>query len=193
MRIVAGSLRGRQIPSHPCLGSVRLTSARTKEAVFSMLGSDLQRLLFLDLCAGSGQIGLEAYSRGARIVLNEPDRRRYAQIRRLVAQWQLDDIELHSTRAENLMPRLQAVGYRFDVVYLDPPYHARSSGQALAARLLTQLGNTDILQSGAVALVQHQADLDLPPASGMLQRGRQRTYGSTMLTIFHCITPRPAS
>ena len=77
MRIVTGRLRGRTIPFSPKRhGDIRVTSGRLKEAVFDRLGSCLKGLRFLDICAGSGQIALEAYSRGATVTAVEPDRRR---------------------------------------------------------------------------------------------------------------------
>ena len=85
MRIVTGTLRGRHIASGQ-LGSLRLTSSRLKESIFSMLGPDLQGTHFLDLCAGSGQMGLEALSRGAHVVFNEPDRRHLHKSFRPVAK-----------------------------------------------------------------------------------------------------------
>ena len=79
MRVIAGRLKGRRIPfNNRRFGNARVTSGRVKEAVFSMLGTELQGLRFLDLFAGSGQMGLEAFSRGCDAVMNELDRPRHA-------------------------------------------------------------------------------------------------------------------
>lgn len=184
MRIVAGHLRGRIIPSHRSLGTVRLTASRVKEAAFSMLGADLSGLKFLDLCAGSGQVGLEACSRGARTMLNEPDRRRCLQIRRLLSRWEVDGVEVRTTRAEMLIPRLHQEGRKFDTVYVDPPYRARRGHESLAGALLEQLGSANILRPGAQVLVQHQADLTLPAQAGALHQRDVRLYGNTALSIY---------
>ena len=136
MRIVTGTYRGRQIPSGRRLRQIRLTSTRLKEAVFSMLGPNLKGRTFLDLCAGSGQMGLEALSRGASVELNEPDHLRRRQIRSLLYQWRAGVAGLHSVKAQHLIPQLAAAGRRFDIVYADPPYHARYCGAPLLLGLI---------------------------------------------------------
>ena len=102
VRIVTGTLRGRRIASNR-LGNLRLTSSRLKESIFAMLGPDLKGSHFLDLCAGSGQMGLEALSRGAHVVFNEPDRRRYSILRSMLREWRVG-AQMFDTRAEMLIP-----------------------------------------------------------------------------------------
>ncbi len=184
MRIVTGIYRGRRIPSGGRLGDIRLTSARLKEAVFSMLAPDLGGQTFLDLCAGSGQIGLEALSRGATVELNEPDRRRLSQIRSLLYQWQAGVAGLHSDKAQSLIPRLETTGRRFDIVYADPPYHARYHKAPLLLGLIEALGQSALLSDGGLLFVQNQIELDLPEASGCLALTQQRAYGNTALGIY---------
>ncbi len=193
MRIVAGQLRGRPIPPHRCLAAIRLTSARLKEAVFSLLGADLDHRSFLDLCAGSGQIGLEAYSRGAVVTLNEPDPRRWTRIQALVRAWSLQGVALYRMRAQGLLPVLATAGQRFDVVYVDPPYEARHRGLPLAAALLEQLGRTPVLNSGGLVLVQHPAAMALPEATGTLVLRQRRPYGTTHLSLYAPASCQPAT
>lgn len=182
MRIVTGDLRGRRIPSGR-LGNLRLTSSRLKEAIFSMLGSDLTGYNFLDLCAGSGQMGLEALSRGAQVVFNEPDRRRYRLLRELLRDWRVG-AEMHEVRAEMLIPRLGEEARRFHTIYIDPPYHARHSGAPLCLALLERLGEIPLLKPEGLVLVQHQKDLELPAQPGSLTQLRNRNYGNTTLSIY---------
>lgn len=182
MRIVTGDLRGRRIPSGR-LGNLRLTSSRLKEAIFTMLGADLQGCNFLDLCAGSGQMGLEALSRGAQVVFNEPDRRRYRLLRELLRDWRIG-AEMHEVRAEMLIPRLGEETRRFHTIYIDPPYHARHSGAPLCMALLEKLGEISLLQPDGIVLAQHQKELELPAETGDLKRLRSRDYGNTSLCIY---------
>ena len=184
MHIVTGTYRGRQIPSGRRLRQIRLTSTRLKEAVFSMLGPDLKGRAFLDLCAGSGQMGLEALSRGASVELNEPDHRRRRQIRTLLYQWKAGVAGLHAVKAQHLIPQLAAAGCRFDIVYADPPYHARYCGAPLLLGLIEVLGESALFNDGGLLLVQHQIDLDVPEHSGHLALAQQRTYGNTALSIY---------
>ena len=184
MRIVTGTYRGRQIPSGQRLRQIRLTSTRLKEAVFSMLGPDLKGCTFLDLCAGSGQMGLEALSRGASVELNEPDHRRRRQIRSLLYQWKAGVAGLHSVKAQHLIPQLAEAGHRFDIVYADPPYHARYCGAPLLLGLIEALGESELFNDGGLLFVQHQIDLDVPEQSGHLALTEQRAYGNTTLSIY---------
>jgi 16S rRNA (guanine(966)-N(2))-methyltransferase RsmD len=148
-----------------------------------MLGGDLAGSNFLDLCAGSGQMGLEALSRGAQVVFNEPDRRRHRHLRDLLRQWCVG-AEMHAVRAEMLIPRLGQETRRFHTIYLDPPYDARHSGAPLCLTLLERLAETSILSPEGLILVQHQTDLEMPAAAGALECLRRRQYGSTHLSIY---------
>ena len=189
MRIVTGAFRGRRIPSGNRLGDIRLTSTRLKEAVFSMLGPDLSGRNFLDLCAGSGQMGLEALSRGAIVELNEPDRRRLTQIRSLLYEWRAGVAGLHATKAQALIPQLDTAGRRFNIVYADPPYRACYCGEPLLLGLIAALGQSQLITEPGLLLVQHQTELDLPESSGRLTLTQQRGYGNTALGIYELSAP----
>lgn len=184
MRIITGALKGRIIPVNIHHGKIRLTSSLLKEAVFSMLGPELEGWRFLDLCAGCGQVGLEAHSRGAQTAMNEPDKRRFALLQGLVREWRLEGLELFHLKAQVLIPWLEERGRRFDFVYLDPPYDAQLNGIPLSLALLQQLGAGALLAEGGWCFVQHQRNLELPPETGHLQRQRQRNYGETTLSLY---------
>lgn len=185
MRINTGALKGRIIPFNPRRsGQIRLTSSLLKEAVFSMLGPDLEGLSFLDLCAGCGQVGLEAFSRGARTAMNEPDKRRHALLQGLQREWRLEGLELFHLKGQVLIPWLEDRGRRFDLVYVDPPYEARLNNLPLSLALLQLLGAGALVAEQGWCFIQHQRDLALPPAAGRLQRQRQRDYGQTTLSLY---------
>jgi 16S rRNA (guanine(966)-N(2))-methyltransferase RsmD len=185
VRIITGLLKGRVIPFHPRRhGDIRLTSSMLKEALFAMLGTDFEGQAFLDLCAGCGQIGLEARSRGARVTLNEPDPRRYLYLLQLLQEWDLEDVELHRAKGQLLIPHFQAEERRFDVVYLDPPYQARLRGRPLSLGLLQQVGEAGILADGGWCCVQHQRELELPAEAPGLVRVKERRYGDTTLSVY---------
>ena len=194
MRIVTGSLRGRNIPISPRRqGGIGVTSSRLKEAVFDRLGPSLEGVAFLDLCAGSGQMALEAYSRGARVTAVEPDRRRREALRRLMESWGVNHLELLGGRAQTVMRKLAAEGRRFDVVYLDPPYRALHNGRPLGQVLLAAAGRVGILAADGLLLVQHPRSLDLPESPEGLQRVDARRHGTTELSEYRAalLTPAP--
>ena len=182
MRIVTGSLKGRSIPFNPRRqGEIRVTPARLKEAVFSMLGP-LEGRSFLDLCAGSGQIALEAYSRGARVTACEPDGRRYRMLRGLLRNWGVDGrLQLSNRKAQALI--FQADG-RYDGVYVDPPYEAALGGRPLSLALAEQLALSGMIGRGGMMFVQHPGGLDLPGSLGSLSLERRRRFGDSAVSVY---------
>ena len=185
MRIITGQFKGRILPFNPRRhGDIRLTTSMLKGALFAMLGTDLAEQEFLDLCAGCGQIGLEAYSRGARVALNEPDPRRHAYLIQLLEEWGLDDVELHCAKGQLLIPHFQAQERRFDVIYLDPPYQASLRGRPLSLGLLEEVAAAGLLADEGWCCVQHQHELAFPAQVGELALLKQRRYGETMLSIY---------
>ena len=188
MRIVTGSLRGRPIPFNTRgQGDIRLTPSALKEAVFGMLGAHLAGFSFLDLCAGSGQMGLEAYSRGATVHMNEPDRRRHRQIGALMDQWRLAGPVLHQCKAQQLIPILDEEGLRFDAIYLDPPYHHIWRRAPLVVGLLEELGRHNLLAADGRLYIQHQGQLALPVQTDALILDQNRAYGRTTLSVFRAV------
>ena len=186
MRIITGKLKGRTIPfdvrKH---GNARVTPARIKEAAFTILGARLDHLYFLDLFACSGQIGLEAYSRGARVLLNEPDRRRHGFISRLLGDWGAErQVRLTNHNAERLLPLLESERRPFDVIYVDPPYRLQLGGMPSALAILSRLNGSVLVAPSAHILIQHAADLDMPVTDQHLSLYVRKTYGGTSLSIY---------
>lgn len=182
MRIVTGSLKGRSIPFNPRRhGEIRVTSARLKEAVFSMLGP-LEGRSFLDLCAGSGQIALEAYSRGARVAACEPNGRRYRMLRELLQTWGVGErLQLSNQRAQMLISQ---GGGRYDGLYVDPPYEATLGGRPLSLALAEQLALSGMIDSGGMMFVQHPGGLHLPDSLDSLRLERRRRFGDSAVSVY---------
>lgn len=186
MQVIGGDLKGRPIPfNNRRQGNARVTSDFVKKAVFSSLGETLSGLRFLDLFACSGQIGFEAYSRGAQVVLNEPDRRRNRFIAECIAKWKLvERIELCARPAEHLLPQFAAEGRTFDIAYLDPPYRDQFDAQPIAQAFLIRLSQIPIFAPNARIVVQHAADIALPETLPFIETIRHKRYGDTAVTTF---------
>lgn len=175
-RIVAGVAGGRRLvtPSGP---GTRPTADRTREALFSTLVSlrgELAGAAFLDLYAGSGAVGLEAASRGARLVtLVERDPAALRALRANVATVGLDTVEVRASAVERLLANAAAAPY--DVVFLDPPYADPVD------RTLAFLVDRGWLAAGAVTVVE-RASRGAPPAwPEGLAAVRDRRYGAGTL------------
>ncbi|HQR27473.1 MAG TPA: 16S rRNA (guanine(966)-N(2))-methyltransferase RsmD [Nocardioides sp.] len=186
-RIIAGSARGRRL-TVPRGTRTRPTSDRVREALFSAVESwcgSLAGLRFLDLFAGSGAVGLEAWSRGAGVVtLVEQDRRTAALISANAAA-------IGCTRAQVVTAPVASVVARppqapYDVVFLDPPYPLPDPA---VVATLEALRDHQWLVPGALVVVERSARGPALPWPEGFRPDRSRSYGETMLWYGHA-SPR---
>ncbi len=179
MRIIAGSAGGRRFKA-PAGPNTRPTSARVRESLFSILGS-ASDLRVLDLFAGSGGLGLEALSRGAkRVVFCDQNQ---AALKTLKEN--LDDLKMAQQaeviRADSLalLRRLAKASRQFDWIFIDPPY-----ASDLAEQALQWLGESDLLHTDGQLIVEHDKRLTMLEQIGTLQRTDTRRYGDTCVSFF---------
>ncbi len=184
-RIIAGKVGGRRI-AVPASGT-RPTSERVREALFSALDNDpgLAGLAVLDLCAGSGALGLEALSRGATHALFvESDRRAVAVLRRNVADLGLGSVaEVRAGSVATVLAGSAAWGY--DLVLVDPPYAVPDDE---VAGWLAAAQDHGWLADGATVVVERAvrrgpkrgADFGWPEP---LRPVRERRYGDTVIHL----------
>ena len=156
MRIITGSARGKKLTTLEG-EQVRPTSDRVKEALFNIVQFDLEGRNVLDLFAGSGQIGLEAISRGAAYaVFAEQDKKACACIEENIRFTKSDrETKLYCADAVSAVRRMEGI-YRFDVVFMDPPY-----GQGLEAEALSALLAAALLKEDALVIVECPLNADL--------------------------------
>lgn len=174
MRVITGTARGRKL-NEPKDMSVRPTTDMVKEAVFSIVQFDVPGRRVLDLFAGTGQLGIEALSRGARecvFVDNAPQS--IALVRKNLA---VCGFEAEVVRAD-ARSYLARCG-KFDLVFIDPPYQAGLYDDVLAA-----VFQFDILNEGGIILVESMRGTPLPEAKAPYVRGRQYNYGKVSLTAY---------
>lgn len=181
MRIIAGEYRGRVIKS-PADSRTRPTSDRLRETLFNILapriGDDTR---VLDLCAGTGAIGIEALSRGAEFVtFVDKSRRSCALIEENLDLLGIDEAktEVVALPAENFTGRKHTKGW--DIAFFDPPYETDYS------LVLFDFGadSTTLLRDDGVLIAEHHAKNILPDASGNLRRWRILKQGDTCLSFY---------
>ncbi len=183
-RVIAGTARGRRLTA-PGEGT-RPIADRVKQTLFAVLEPDLAGSAFLDLCAGSGAVGIEALSRGAaRATFVERDRRATTTIAENLALTRLAGPGARIVRSEAAR-WLAAEGPDdgpFDLVVIDPPY----ADTDLLIRLLGILGadaEGRLLRPGGRVVAKHFWR-DRPPAVvGLLASERDRRFGETGLTFY---------
>lgn len=183
MRIIAGKFRGRQLSCPPEV--TRPTLDRVREALFSILG-DLSGQCVVDLYAGSGALGLEALSRGARhVTLVEADRRAAQVIRKNVASWNAGaQLRVLETTVEHSRAALAALK-PIDLVLADPPWKIAQEAALSVARALK-----GSLASDARVVLGHAARerLSLGEDSGLVVVDC-RTWGDSALSFLTPLSP----
>ena len=189
MRIISGTFKGRPIPfKNRQFGNARVTPDFLKEAAFNSMGPNLSGLRVLDPFSGSGQIGLEAVSRGALVWMNERDKKRHRFIQMMVSDWHLtDQVSLTNQDWRKLISDLTLDGSDlFDIVYVDPPYGAVSAeGVPESQECLKRISELGLVGRGCTAYVQHSHRIELPANIGDFGLTRSRRYGNSLLSKFH--------
>jgi 16S rRNA (guanine966-N2)-methyltransferase len=182
-RIIGGRAGGRRLQT-PRGAQTRPTSDRVREALFSAVESwcgSLHGLRFLDLYAGSGAVGLEAWSRGAGVVtLVESDRRTAALISQNARSLGFVRANVVAAHVGTALGKPPAAPY--DIVFLDPPYPLDEES---LARDLESLAAHDWLVPGALVIVERSARSPEPAWPAGFDGTRSRRYGETTLWYGH--------
>lgn len=189
-RIIGGNAGGRRIQT-PGGQHTRPTTDRVREALFSAVESwcgSLQGLRFLDLYAGSGAVGLEAWSRGAGVVsLVESDRRTARLIYENAKLLGFSRVHVVTNSVAAALARPPSAPY--DVVFVDPPYHLDDD---VLAGELTLLSDHEWLVPGAMVVVERASRSPEPAWPEGFSGTRQRKYGETTLWYGHAAGERPS-
>jgi 16S rRNA (guanine966-N2)-methyltransferase len=185
MRVIAGTYRSRRL-SAPRGLATRPTSDRLRETLFNVLAGQIEDAVFADLYAGSGAVGLEALSRGARwVYFVEHAPAAVAAIRENLAALKIASgykIETSSVAAalRRMMDRSSPA--RCTIVFMDPPY----AGEGDYARTLTSMGEgaDSLLTAEGIVVAEHNRLLPLADSYGHLRRYRLIEQGEARLSFF---------
>lgn len=168
--------------------SVRPTSDKVREALFSILGSRLVGSRFLDLYAGTGAVGIEAFSRGADIVtFVESDPKAGQLLRENLTTCNLlnrADVWIESTQRFFLHPEQWQAPY--DLVFADPPY---SAGEA--TNLILDCWNSKLLSADALMILEQDSRAVLPDSTQSATLVRRYVYGDTAIIVYRRIGQEP--
>lgn len=183
MRIVAGKYRGRKLKSPPSL-QTRPTSDRLRETLFNILAPRIEGARFLDLCAGTGAVGIEAVSRGAvHVTFVDQSRKMCSLIEANVEALKIDEGEVEFVTAEAtkfLGRHTKKRAQPFDIIFFDPPYAADYEA------VLNYVGEHAevLLTEDGLLVVEHQKKRELAPKFGALERYRVLKQGDSLLSVF---------
>lgn len=177
MRVITGTARGRHLETLSG-DDVRPTTDKVKESVFSIIQFQIQDRMFLDLFAGSGQMGIEALSRGAKgAYFLDLRREAVAVIRKNLSATGLED-KAEVRCADSLM-FLRSAPVKFDVAFVDPPYN-----KGLAKKALEDLPS--VMNRSGVIVVETASEEELPESAGEFLLDRTYRYGKIKVTTYRC-------
>ena len=177
MRVISGSARGRRLKELEGMDT-RPTTDKVKESLFNIIQFDIPGRKVLDLFGGTGQLGIEALSRGAKCAVfvdaGEPACR---LIRENLKRTRLEN-DARVVRADYL-DYLSKCRETYDIVFLDPPY-----AEVFLETALKKLTEIDILQTGAIIVAERPVGKELPWDFPGFTRSKDYKYGATLLTLY---------
>ena len=180
MRIIGGEFRSRLI-AMPKGVDIRPTQDKVRQAIFNLL-ADVNGKRVLELFAGSGAFGIEAISRGASYAAFVDNNFRCAQTIRINMESLLIDMiyyDIIRANALSVLPRLAKAKKKFDLVFMDPPYHL-----GMAKKCLINIDSYDILAPNSLVVVEHFKKDSLAPDLSTLVLEKEKQYGDTLISIF---------
>ena len=177
MRVISGKARGIVLKT-PDGMKTRPTADRVKEAMFSIIQFDLPGARVLDLFGGTGQLGIEALSRGAKSAT-------FVDFQDIACKLIQENLRRTKLEADakvirsDYMDFLNRTRDPFDIVLLDPPY-----AEVFLENALKKLTEIDILQSGGIIVAERPAEKELPWTFEGFTRSKDYKYGKTILTLY---------
>ena len=177
MRVISGKARGVNLKTPDGL-LTRPTIDRVKEALFSIINFDIPASNVLDLFGGTGQLGIEALSRGAKSAVFVDQREDACKLIK-------ENLKRTKLEQDAKVVRMDYLDYlkrcreKFDIIFLDPPY-----AEVFLENALKCITEIDILQSGGIIVAERPLGKDLPWDFEGYTRSKDYKYGKVLLTIY---------
>ena len=183
-RVVTGEFRGAVLQA-PKGDNTRPTTDKVKEALFSMIQTRVPGAKFLDIFSGTGQIAIEAISRGAdRAVMVERAGAACGIIRKNLEKIRAEKdtrFELMRMPFNAALTKLGEAGEKFDIIFMDPPY---KDAQTYCMQIADLIVKYDLLREDGILICEHASDTDFETSVINLQSTRSCSYGLSVLTFF---------
>lgn len=180
MRVISGAAKGRRLKV-PKGSALRPTAARVKEALFNILPHALAGYKVLDLFAGTGNLSVEALSRGAaEAVLVDASRHAGKAIHENIATMGFSDrSRVWIASVLTSLRRLSRRGETFDLIFIDPPYE-----RGWVEKIMAAMAKEQLLREGGTLVIEHSTRERVEGRYGSLVLTGQRRYGTTLLSFF---------
>lgn len=182
MRVIAGKAKGKKLKA-PRGMKTRPITDMIKEALFNVLGNRIYEAAFLDLFAGSGSVGIEALSRGARpVFFVDNDKTAVGVIAENIRNCSFfDGFDIYCQDVFNSLKLLERHAAQFDFIYVDPPF----TQESVFAKIMIALGPAQLLAPGGLVILRTQRKMDMLDKYGNLSRIRITQYGESVLHYYH--------
>ncbi len=178
MRVITGTARGRRLKELEGM-ETRPTTDRVKEGIFNIIQFDLEGRRILDLYAGTGQLGIEALSRGASSAV-------FVEQRRDAATLTAENLKLTQLSSRGRVVNGDAMSFlasareKFDIIFVDPPYAANLWESTLGA-----ISRFDILSNHGIIVCESPLDKEMPEMAPPYFLHRTYRYGKIKVTTYH--------
>ena len=177
MRIIAGDFKGRRLLT-PKDSKIRPTTDKVKESIFSMISLYLEDAVAIDLFSGTGNLGLEALSRGAKkCYFGDKSRESLDLTRQNIAHCRQEDCSVTILGDYEFV--LRKIPENADLIFLDPPYK-----QGLIHECFAQISKQELLSSEGIIVAEHGKDEQLPDKLSGYSKFKEKTYGTITISIY---------
>ena len=177
MRVISGTARGRKLKELPGMNT-RPTTDQVKESIFNIIQFDIEGRKVLDLFAGTGQMGIEALSRGAAHAT-------FVELAPAAAKIVRENVELTRFTEDSRVVQSDWRGFlsscreKFDLIFLDPPYKTDMLENALQT-----IAAIDILSEHGIIICESPLDKELPDLAAPYEKGKEYKYGKIKVTLY---------
>jgi 16S rRNA (guanine(966)-N(2))-methyltransferase RsmD len=183
MRVISGTKKGLKLSSVKFAG-IRPTTDRTKEVIFNTIRSSITGSIVLDVFAGTGSLGIEALSQGARkafFIENNKHALRSLKIN-IEKTGFYDRVEILSLSADRALKRLAELALKFDIIFADPPY-----GKNLATMTLASIAQNHLLQKDGWFVIEHSIRESLLNSINSLNLKSVKRQGDTAVSFYQYV------
>ncbi len=183
LRVIAGEFRGRRLDRIEGM-EIRPTSDKVKESLFNILGETVIDSSFLDLFGGTGGIGIEALSRGAKhVVFIDSSIKSIKVLKGNLEHMKIQEgAEVYNTDYETAIKKLHINNKQFDIIFIDPPY-----SKGMAQNALVCIAANPILADDGLIIAEHDTKDAMPDKVGNLVLYRVKQYSNTSLSFYKTV------
>jgi 16S rRNA (guanine(966)-N(2))-methyltransferase RsmD len=180
LRVISGKARGLKLDTHKNL-DVRPTTDRVKESLFNIINPYIRESNILDLFAGTGSLGIECLSRGAKnCVFVDKSKDSIGIVKSNVKKARVEnESTILNLDFKTAIDRLNVQNKKFDIIFMDPPYYKNMFIDALS-----NIDNSDLLSEDGIIVVEHDTKDKFIDKIGRLEKSKEKKYGNTTLTFY---------